>query len=436
MILIAAAVILSFSLSGCVGKEPNEIAYVVALGIDSGDSGNYNITIQYANTTQISGGSSEEGGKNGNQIVEHLEVEAPTIYSAINIANHIVSKNFSLSHAKLIVFSREIAENGLGNIVETFIRSEELRPDVNLAVAVDRADKYLTSIDPVMEVNPAKYYQLIYDKNTLVGIPDGVGRNFFASIKTKNYDCLIPLAGTISSEEEKDEGEKSSGENNGGEGGSDSAGGSDDEIKNEKQQDAPLNNNEFEFNLRDYIGGQAAVEQKNKSEAMGSAVFLNDKMVGILGSIETELFKLLLSDYHYTYLTLFNEETPSSPITVKVMQERRTKYKIDCDEKNIKIKMFLEGDIYSLPANYHIENNIVEFEKNSKEYIEKSCEEFMTSFLKKYNSDIFRIKEKAKKEFLTNKEYNEYLDTVDLRDYTIDVETHFRIRRTGLIVRE
>ena len=42
------------SLTGCTGKEPNEIAYVVALGIDSTDDDNYKITIQYANTTQIS----------------------------------------------------------------------------------------------------------------------------------------------------------------------------------------------------------------------------------------------------------------------------------------------------------------------------------------------------------------------------------------------
>ncbi len=82
----------------------------MALGIDKGDNDNFDITIQYANTTQISGGSSEEGGKNGSQIVENITVEAPTIYSAVGLANHIVSKTFSLSHAKLIVFSQEIAE--------------------------------------------------------------------------------------------------------------------------------------------------------------------------------------------------------------------------------------------------------------------------------------------------------------------------------------
>lgn len=445
IIMIIAAAFCSFSLTGCVGREPNEIAYVVALGIDSGENDNYDITIQYANTTQISGGSSEEGGKNGSQIVENITVEAPTIYAGIGLANHIVSKTFSLSHAKLIVFSSEVAEKGLNNIVETFIRSEELRPDVNLAVAMDDAGKYLQSVDPVMEVNPAKYYQMVFDKNILVGIPDGAAKNFFFGIKTGDYDCLMPLAGVINGEEEKSGGQSSEGggsspEQTEGGGSEESGGGSSSEgsseTKNNKQKEAPLNNNNFEYKLKDYIAGQASIEQKNKSESMGSAIFSNDKMIGTLGSIETELFKLLLGDYRYSYLTLFNEETPDSPVTVRAVQERRSKYKIDCDNKTVDIELFIEGDIYSLPADYNIEKDIVNFENNSKRYIGDACEQFMTEFINKYDSDIFRLKEKAKREFLTNKEYNEYKENVNLKEYTINVNVNFKIRRTGLIVRE
>lgn len=446
IILITSLILCSLSLTGCVGKEPNEIAYIVALGIDGGDNDNYDLTIQYANTTQISGGSSEEGGKNGSQIVENITVEAPTIYGAIGLANHIVSKTFSLSHAKLIVFSEEVAREGLNDIVETFIRSEELRPDVNLAVALDGAKEYLTSVNPVMEVNPAKYYQMVYDKNVLIGIPDGVAKNFFFSTETEDYDCLMPIAGVIGGEEEKSGGQTESGggssseQSEGGESQSSEGGGGssegNEETKNEKQKEAPINNSNFEYKMRDYIGGQASIEQKNKSEAMGSAIFSGDKMIGTLGSIETELSKLLLSDYSYSYLTLYNEQTPDESVTIKTIQEHRTKYKVDCDKKTVDVEMFIEGDIYSLPADYNIEKDIVNFENNSKTYIENACRDFMTSFLQTYDSDIFRIKEKAKREFLTNKEYNEFKENADLKEYTIDVNVNFRIRRTGLIVRE
>ena len=60
----------------------------------------------------------------------------------------------------------------------------------------------------------------------------------------------------------------------------------------------------------------------------------------------------------------------------------------------------------------------------------------MTEFIGRYDSDIFRIKEKAKREFLTIQDFNNYKESVDLKDYKINVKANFKIRRTGLIVRE
>lgn len=433
-------VISSFILSGCVGKEPNEIAYVVALGIDSAENDTYKITIQYANPTQISG-AGEEGGKAGSQIVENIVVEAPNIYAAIGLANQIDSKTFSLSHAKLIVFSQELAEKGLKNITETFIRSEELRPDVYLAVSIGEASKYLTSVSPAMEVNPAKYYQLIYDKNNLVGLAEGVAKNFFFGIETKDYDSLLPIAGVIGGEEESSQdgqsegGGQSEGDSSGG-GSGDSSGKSEKEQKNTKQQEAPMNENGFEYKMRDYIAGQSAIELKSKSEAMGSAIFKGDKMVGLMGSVQTEIYKILIDDYKNSYLTIFNEKTPENPITIKSSPENAPKYDIDIDNKKINIEIFVEGDIYSLPSDYNIESDIENFEKNSEKYIEEACESFMTEFLRKYDSDIFHLNEKCKRKFLTNEEYNNFKNNVDYSEYEVNIKANFKVRRTGLVVRE
>ena len=92
---ISVTILLLTLITSCSGREPNDIAYVVALGFDKAQNDNYLVTIQYAKPTQISGGASQEGGKSGNEIVENLAVEAPDIHSAINTANHIVSKQFS-----------------------------------------------------------------------------------------------------------------------------------------------------------------------------------------------------------------------------------------------------------------------------------------------------------------------------------------------------
>ena len=51
-----------------------------------------------------------------------------------------------MSHAKLIVFSKEMAEKGVKDMIETLVRSEEIRPDVFIAVANTTANDYLNKI--------------------------------------------------------------------------------------------------------------------------------------------------------------------------------------------------------------------------------------------------------------------------------------------------
>ena len=128
------ALVLLFSLTGCYdADEPNDIVYVMALGVDRGaHAGEYTFTIQFARPTQISGGASEEGGPGGEEAFGIVTVNAPTIYSGINLANHIVSKRFTLAHMKLIVFSEEVAKQGVLDMADTIARSSDIRPNIYL----------------------------------------------------------------------------------------------------------------------------------------------------------------------------------------------------------------------------------------------------------------------------------------------------------------
>ncbi len=454
-LLVVIPILLTFLLSGCGGREPNETAYVVALGMDKADNGNYEMTIQYANTNAISGGASEEGGKTGSEIVEQITVEAPNIYAAIGLADHLVSKTFSLSHAKIMVFSSETARSGLKDILETLARSTELRPDLTLAVTKGSANDYLSSVTPEMEVNPVQYYQLIYQKNNLIGLPQGHARDFLFGTQTEDYDSLLPVAGVIKSGDGGEEGGESSesDEGSGGEkadgeeeqkegdqsgqdsGGSRSGETSQKQAENEEESEAPLNENEFEYKMKDYIGGEAAIEKKNKSEAIGSAIFKKDKLVGFLGSIETEMYKIISGNYRDSYVTLYSEQTPDVPVTVKLIQKKKPDIDIDLDNKKIEINLFVESDLYSLPADYNIESDIEGFEKSSEEYMNSAMTAFVKEMYEKYDSDIFKLRQKSKSKFLTNDRYGEFKDTVKFSEFDIKVNTEFKIRRTGLIIR-
>ena len=231
LLLIAPLALL---LTSCVGEEPNDIAYITALGIDKAESG-YIYTIQFAKPNKISGGSSEDGGSGG-EIVENISVESPTLYSAINSANSIVSKQFTMSHAKIIVVSEEIAGDGLSGLNDTLSRNDEIRPGVYIAIA-ENAGEYLEEVKPTIELNPSKYYQLTYENNSESSIPQNTAQEFYFSCVSGKEDCVLPLAGVAEAEEES----KTTNES-GGESGSEE----DKSIENKSQDEAKKNDSGFE----------------------------------------------------------------------------------------------------------------------------------------------------------------------------------------------
>lgn len=427
-------------LSGCFGNEPNDIAYAVALGLDKADeSGNYKITIQFARPTQISGGASEEGGKGGAEIVENVCVEAPDIYSGMGLANHIVSKKFSLSHAKLVVFSKEVAEEGIENIVDTLIRSNEIRPDVYFAVSMEGAGKYLEAVKPVIELNPAKYYQLIYEKNNSEGVPKNTTENFYFKESSNNKGSVMAIAGMMDNAKEQ---QSSSGEEQGSSEGEEQQGSQegqlsqDSEQENKKQKEAKINTDGFEYKMKEYVAGEVAISKKNKSEAMGTAIFKDYKMIGIFDSIDTEIYNILMGEIQNSYTSFYEKEMPDTPVTVKISQNKKPKIKVDIENKKININVFLEADLYSLPAEYKLEENIESFEDEVEEEISRKCMEFLYKIRDEYGTDLIGIGEVAKTKFMTYKDFDEYDWNKMFHEYDININTDFKIRRTGLMIRK
>lgn len=415
--------ILLLILTSCSYNEPNDIAYVVAIGFDKADKGNYDITIQFAKPTQISGGASEEGGKGGN-IVENMTIESPNIYAGMNLANNILSKKFTLSHAKLIVFSEEVASEGIHAPIDTIIRSEELRPDVYIAISECKAYEYLNSVKPVIEVNPAKYYQLIYEKNDSGGIPKLNLQQFYFESKTGSKSSVAPMAGKIKT---KDNSQSESS----GNGDSSSQGESSEPKENENNKNAKVNENPFEYKVKNYYAGEIAIYNKNEAEANGMFLIKDGKSIGKLGGIYGELYNLLNGTLRKSFLS-FKNSLSDEPITLKLDQSRRPRYKIDIKKKKIDIYLFTESDIYSIPAEYNRTEEIEVFEKEAEHCINEGCEEFIKKCRDEYDVDAMNIGSMAKRKFLTVKDFEEYKFEDKFKDFDINVHTELRIRRSGM----
>lgn len=442
IIKIIPAIFLILTLCGCFGKEPNDISYAIAIGFDkAADGENYNITLQFAKPTQISGGDSESGGSASPQIVEDITVEAPTLYSAVNLADSIVSKHFFLSHVNLIVFSGEVAREGVGDIMETLSRSYDIRPNVYMAVAMEGARKYLSEVKPVLEVNPAKYYQLTYEANGAGGLPKSIIEEFYFMENLPDIDSVVPLAGVMkvsneegSSDSSSEEGSSESSSESQSEGSSEGGSSENEQSSGQNllQPKAPVNNSGFEFKVKNYTAGEVAIDETNKSEAIGMAVFKEDKMVGTFGGIECELYNIMSGAHRDLFITL--EGMTGKPVTVFLRDEKTPKINVDIENKKADINLYLEADLYSLPVDETIEDNIDQFERKAEESIKNACEKLINTAFTEYDADILGLTRKAKRKFLTYNDFTKSGIRDEIGSYDISVNVDFSVRRTGLII--
>ena len=91
-----------FGLTGCYNpKELDDLAYVIAIGLDKGTEDNILVSYQIAVPIKIAGEGSD-GGKGSTTIVT---LETDSLYNSISRANTMISKEITLSHNKLIVIS-------------------------------------------------------------------------------------------------------------------------------------------------------------------------------------------------------------------------------------------------------------------------------------------------------------------------------------------
>lgn len=470
IILIIASVIFSVPiLSGCYDyKEPNDTAYIVAIGIDESDNEDiYNFTLQFARPSQISGGSSEEGGS-GKDIIGFVNVDAPSIYTALNLANHAVSKTFTLSHTKIIVISDALAKKGIESFIECSGRSSDIRPSVFLCISNGDAQTYLKKIKPTIEINPVKYYRLIFENPNSSYIPKMNIWNVYFNMKSNTKQNTVPLVGVskVQSGDESEEqsssqndmqnsessgggqggeeggegGEQQEGQNGGKEGSDSQAEGQQENQNNETEsenKDIPINKEGFDYNMKQYVAGKLDIKKQNDSEVIGSAVFRGDKMIGELSNIENEIYNILSGDYRNGYSVIYSEKSPHHPTTVRLEQKRKPIIKVDTssDSPHIKIDVALEGAFVSVSAEYPIEKDIEEFEKETNKYMNQAFMKFLNKTKNELDSDILGYGKYAKKSFLTNDDYDNYNWNEKYKNAEFDLNLDFKIRKTGLIIR-
>ena len=116
IIIIIIIFLYAFSNSYSSSNIDN-ISYVVGVGVDLADDGkNLKVSFEFTNITPSPQESSSEKPE---PIIE--TVVTSSIDNAINMMNVYLAKQVNLAHCKVIVFSKEIAKQGIFNHVANFL---------------------------------------------------------------------------------------------------------------------------------------------------------------------------------------------------------------------------------------------------------------------------------------------------------------------------
>ncbi|MDT8716898.1 Ger(x)C family spore germination protein [Clostridium sp. 19966] len=402
--------------SGCYDKrEIDDQTYVIAIGMDKGTVQPLKLTLQYAMTQSVGGGSSGGGSSSGggNKVLSSVTIDTETFNSGITAANGFIGKRINMSHAIVLVISKELAKEGISKYIYGLSRERHYRPSMFVAVARGSAEGYLNSINPLQEVDPSKYYQLLFNAYKFTGYTANTQFfNFYTHMTALDMQAVAVLAGVSRYQNS-------------------------DEFKS--KYSTYKKKNKIHPSEGDFKAGDIPENNAEKGEIMGLAMFNGDKMIGELDGDETESYLMVTGEFHQSYVSVPDPKFPQESVLLRIEKRKKPKYKTKFinGKSEISIDIKLEGDFVSIQSGYNYENskNFSIIENAASELISKRINETLNKTAKDYNCDIFGFGKSVKKIFLTNKKWEEFkwLDKYKASSFTVNVD--LKLRRTGLIIR-
>ena len=399
--VIILLLLLAFS-SSYTSFSIDNLAFVIAIGIDKGDTqNNLKISFQIAKPSSISkNGSSEQ-----NTAIINT-VETSSINSAINLMNSYIGKEINLSHCKLIVFSEEIAVEGIGNKIYTLINNIQIRPSTNVVISKTDAKYYIENSKPSLESLPTSYYEIFPNSSKYTGytVNSTIG-DFYNGLTCNSCQPYAILGGMIETNNSN--------------------------LEQYSSED-PLNAGNIKSN-------ETSISGKRGAENIGLAVFKKDKLVGELNAIETVCFSIIRNQVNGFLITIVDPQDEENYLDLYVYHNNDTKSKVDIVNGTpyITVDCKFDGRIYSMKdkSNYLDSNILEEISSSASEYIKLQMQNYLYRTAKTFNSDINGFGRNVLSKFLTKQELDEFNWLENYQNSFFTVNTDVNIK-SGFLITE
>jgi spore germination protein KC len=358
------------SVTGCWNyREVDELSIVAGVAIDKGIKDQFEMTVEI-----IDIGS----GKDAKMKSKIVTAEGKTMFDAARNMIALSVKRLYWSHAKVIILSKDIASQGIMNVIEWYQRDAETREDVALLISQAESAKEIfiaqgeTELIKSFELSESIKNQRALSKAPIIDI-----MKYSIELNNKGTSTIIPTV-----------------------------------------------------NLK-------KTDQKNSPQITGSAIIKNDKLVGFLNSDQTKDLLFIRDEIKGGILV---EEIQQNDIPILLSLEiykSKTKIKPVVEDKNIKFDL----DIHTTVAVGEIEGSIeffneqdqIKLEQSADNKLKERIELLIQNIQSQYGADIFGFGSKLQENKV--EAWNSVKDNWEevFKNLAVNIKPNVHIKNSGML---
>ena len=295
----------------------------------------------------------------------------------INILNNYLNKTINISHCSAIVFSEELAKDGLGEIINSLAANNEIRPNAYILISNKSAYDVLDKVSNSGENFSSRLYEYIISSANYTGYSGKTTfEEFAAKTNSATEDCTA---------------------------------------------------------IYTIIG-------KDTVQNSGLAIFKDDKMVGSVSSLDSIAHLILANNLKEALITIPNPFDEKSFIDLEIKANKKAKIKVKMINNTpyICTDIFLHANIKTSGKSFDYTNNdnIKTVEFYAKNYLEKAISSYLYKISKEYNADVLEFQRNLSINCLMNSELESYRFSEVYKDSYFKTNLNLQIESTNLFSKE
>ncbi len=180
--IVSLAMCLCALASCSTTKDPEFLTVVAGFSID-GSPGAYSTTVEIVQATS-------NQPENRSILVSGTGI---TLVDALQNSAMTASRDLYYNHAQVAVLGREVAEEGIGDLLEAIMQNNNLCLNMRLVIAEKRGDEIMVAQPLINEVRSLELRQTMELNSEIAKAPDMVFYKFYADILEPGIEGILPF---------------------------------------------------------------------------------------------------------------------------------------------------------------------------------------------------------------------------------------------------